>query len=383
MLSATCAVYTSLKRQRLQFLARRPLCMSTADTGFTPLSRVIIWSVGHNWYAAASDQMLLNQLAAPELWFRKDLQWRNTGTLLSLIHNGETCEVLGLGSGHHLPIKPQDSLTIDELFDVQIDGEPIPLRRYRQTSLPEHSPLLLHMHGGGFVTGSLETDDYMCREIALGAPVVVVSIAYRLAPEHPFPTGFNDCLQVIRWAFPFEGQRVLGVDLRRGFLLGGESAGGNFTAGHAHAMLEQDRKPQLSGLLFKASSFCHPDVRPEQYRDRIASVDEVDDAPGLTVKSIKFFADKYGTPYDDRRYSPLLHPSRKGLAKKAFFQTCGWDSRRDEAILYRKFLQEEGIETREKIYKGLPHGFWTTCPDLPESKAAIQDTVDGVKWMLE
>lgn len=283
----------------------------------------------------------------------------------------------------HLPIKAQDGLTIDELFDVKIDGETITLRRYRQTNLAEHSPLLLYMHGGGFVTGSLETDDYMCRKIALGVPVVVVSIAYRLAPEHPFPTGFNDCLEVIRWVTSSEGQHTLGVDLQKGFVLGGESAGGNFTAGLAHAMLEQDLKPQPTGLLFKASSFCHPDVRPEQYRNRIVSVDEVDDAPGLTVKSIKFFADKYGAPYDDKRYSPLLHSSRKGLAKKAFFQTCGWDPRRDEAILYRQLLQDEGIETREKIYKGLPHGFWTTCPDLPESKAAIQDTVDGVNWMLE
>ncbi|KXT05476.1 hypothetical protein AC578_10999 [Pseudocercospora eumusae] len=216
------------------------------------------------------------------------------------------------------------------------------------------------MHGGGFVTGSPDSGDCMYREIALGAPVVVVSIAYRLAPKHPFQTGFNDLLQVIQWVVSFEGQRVLGVDLRQAFLLGGESAGGNFTAGLAHAMLsEQDLKPQPT------------------------SVEEVDDAPGLTVKSTKFFADRYGAPCEDRRYSPLLHPSRKASAKKAFFQTCSWDPRRDEAILYRQILHEEGIETREKIYKGLPHGFWTTSPDLPESKAAIQNTVDGVEWMLE
>lgn len=179
------------------------------------------------------------------------------------------------------------------------------------------------------------------------------------------------------------GQKRIEGDLSKGFILGGTSAGGNFTAGLAHAMLEQDIKPQPTGLLFMASSFCHPDVRPAQYRDRIVSIDEIDDAPGLTVKSIKYFAEKYGAPPSDKRYSPLLYSSHKGEANKAFFQTCGWDPRRDEAILYSQLLENDGIGTRSKIYKGLPHGFWTTCPELPESKDAIQDTVNGVKWLLE
>lgn len=100
----------------------------------------------------------------------------------------------------HLPITPQDGLVIDELNDVVSDGEPITLRRYRVTNASDRLPLLLYIHGGGFVTGGLETDDYMCREIALKVPVVVLSVKYRLAPEHPFPAGFEDCFEVIRWA---------------------------------------------------------------------------------------------------------------------------------------------------------------------------------------
>lgn len=179
------------------------------------------------------------------------------------------------------------------------------------------------------------------------------------------------------------GQDKIAADLSKGFVLGGTSAGGNFTAGLAHAMLEQGIEPQPTGLLLMASSFCHPDARPAEYRDRIVSVDEIDDAPGLTVKSIKYFAEKYGAPPNDKRYSPLLYTFRKGLAKKAFFQICGWDPRRDEAILYRELLEKDGIDAKSKIYTGLPHGFWTTCPELPESKEAIQDTVDGVKWLLD
>ena len=177
-------------------------------------------------------------------------------------------------------------------------------------------------------------------------------------------------------------QTSYGFDLDKGFVIGGTSAGGNFTAALAHSILESSITPQPTGLLFMASSFCHPDVRPPQYRDRILSVDEIDDAPGLTAKSIRYFADKYGAPPGDVRYSPLLHESRRGLAKKAFFQICGWDPRRDEAILYRQLLEDDGIEARSKVYKGLPHGFWTTCPDLEESVAAQEDTVRAVGWLI-
>lgn len=193
----------------------------------------------------------------------------------------------------HLPIRSQEGLAIDELDHVKVDDEVITLRRYRQSALlGSLPPALLYMHGGGFVTGGLETDDYMCREIARQLPVVVLSVKYRLAPEHPFPIGFEDCFKVVEWITSKAGSEGLQVDLSKGYVLGGTSAGGNFTASLAHAMLERDVKPQPTGLLFMASSFCHPDVRPEQFRNRIVSVDEVDDAPGLTVKSIHYFADK-------------------------------------------------------------------------------------------
>lgn len=185
----------------------------------------------------------------------------------------------------HLPITTQDGIVIDELDDVKSDTESIPLRRYRASEAIGRLPLLLYIHGDGFVTGGLETDDHMCREIALHVPVVVLSIKYRLAPEHPFPAGFTDCLEVIKWARSIwhtnrlilterqvtspQSQERINTDLSQGFIMGGTSAGGNFTAGLAHAMLEQGIKPQPTGLLFMASSFCHPDVRPAKYRDRI------------------------------------------------------------------------------------------------------------------
>lgn len=199
-----------------------------------------------------------------------------------------------------------------------------------------------------------------------------------------------------------ESQAQLQVDLTKGFVLGGTSAGGNFTAGIAHLCRDQGLSPRLTGLVFLASSFCHPEVRPAQYRDRILSIDEIYDAPGLTRKSIEYFAgmkiavtpwflsnthvndaEKYGAPFSDRRYSPLLFDSHADLAGKALFSVCGWDPRRDEAILLEQLLQAEGVSTRIKVHPGLPHGFWTTCPMLPVSLRWEEELVKNIKWILE
>lgn len=179
------------------------------------------------------------------------------------------------------------------------------------------------------------------------------------------------------------GSSQLPVDLRRGFILGGTSAGANFTAGIAHLAVQEGLMPVLTGLLFLAGSFCHPDVHQGKYDGRILSVNEINDAPGLTRKSIDYFATKYGAPPEDKRLSPLLFESHANLAKKAIFYICGWDPRRDEALLFEQILKEEHIDTKAYLYPGLPHGFWTTCPDLDVSKDWQKDLIEGVRFLLD
>jgi acetyl esterase/lipase len=102
-------------------------------------------------------------------------------------------------------------------------------------------------------------------------------------------------------------QHRLAIDLRAGFILGGTSAGANFTAGIAHLARDENLSPPLTGLAFLAGNVCHPDVRPAEYEDRILSVDEINDAPGLTRKSIDFFAGKSHSPsLQAHRSSPQL-----------------------------------------------------------------------------
>jgi acetyl esterase/lipase len=98
----------------------------------------------------------------------------------------------------HLPITPQANLNIEEFTVSARDGHLICVRAYSQTDCTD-LPLLIYLHGGGFVTGGLETDDDSCRALAAQIPLVVLNVEYRLAPENKFPVGFEDSFDVVRW----------------------------------------------------------------------------------------------------------------------------------------------------------------------------------------
>ncbi|KAI1638950.1 Alpha/Beta hydrolase protein [Biscogniauxia mediterranea] len=113
------------------------------------------------------------------------------------------------------PIQPQHSLNIEE-FEIPLrDGYRTTLQIYRQTSRRDALPLFVYIHGGGFVTGSQETDDATCRAIAEQVPIIIVNVEYRLAPENKFPVGFEDCFDVVRWVASVGGQERLNSDLKR------------------------------------------------------------------------------------------------------------------------------------------------------------------------
>jgi acetyl esterase/lipase len=98
----------------------------------------------------------------------------------------------------HFPITPQKGLEIEEFHVPARDNHPICIRSYKQ-SYQKDLPLLIYLHGGGFVTGGLETDDNSCRVLAAQLPLLVLNVEYRLAPENKFPVGFGDCFDVVRW----------------------------------------------------------------------------------------------------------------------------------------------------------------------------------------
>jgi len=228
---------------------------------------------------------------------------------------------------------------------IAVDGGEIAVRIYRPAGegpFPAH----LYIHGGGFWLGSLESCDNPCREICVGAEAIVVSVAYRLAPEHKFPTPPEDCYAALLWLH--EHARELGADPER-LTVGGESAGGNLAA--VVALMARDRGGpelllQLLGIPVCDLTLSQPSV--DQFAEgyllrRAGMVDYVDhylDDPAQA-------RDPYA--------SPLFAADLAGLPP-ALVMTMEFDPLRDEGEAYARRLLEAGVPTRLLRWAGQIHG---------------------------
>lgn len=241
-----------------------------------------------------------------------------------------------------------------------IDAGGIAARLYRP-----HAPggevtgLLVYFHGGGWVIGDLESHDNVCHALCSGSGHAVLSIDYRLAPEHPFPAGLDDCLAATRWAH--ENAPLLGCDPDR-IAVGGDSAGANFAAVAANVAVVP--------LAFQLLVYPVTDARINT-----ASYDENATGYFLTKSGMQWFVDHYlsgadGSP-DDPRVSPLL-ASNDELASgpPALVITAGFDPLRDEGIAYADRLGELGVRTSHVHYAGQFHGFFSLAHMLADARGA-------------
>jgi acetyl esterase len=232
-----------------------------------------------------------------------------------------------------------------ELADIADDqvGD-VPIRVYRDAGQP--TGLVVYFHGGGFVIGSIGLMDNVARELAHSSGAIVVSVGYRMAPEHPYPAGLDDCESVTRWA--------MANSLRFGLppstvAVAGESAGGNLAAA-VSLRLRDAGYPQPAGqvLIYPALAgrMTHP------------STVEFD---GLIIS--RTAGDRYWTAYsgerdlDDDPYAvPLRAASLAGLPP-ALVVLGGCDMLRDEGRAYADRLRADGVDVDEVCYPGQPHGF--------------------------
>ncbi|KAI0370639.1 hypothetical protein BV20DRAFT_1121315, partial [Pilatotrama ljubarskyi] len=245
-------------------------------------------------------------------------------------------------------------------------------------------PILVWYHGGGFVAGSLDVDDGYLRSLCAALQLSIVSVDYRLAPEHPFPTGFNDAYTGLQWAAVHAS--TLDGSLKRGFLVGGVSAGANLAAAVAlHARDDPFFAPgsgrEITGQLLQTPQVIHPEAQVGRYSAELRSMQEQADAPFLTASKVRAFASALRAPPNDLRVSPLLAPSHAALPP-AYVQVFGLDPLRDEGLLYVRLLREAGVDVRLDTYLGCPHGFNMV---FPEAKAAVkvdEDLRAGIDWLL-
>jgi acetyl esterase len=234
----------------------------------------------------------------------------------------------------------------------------VSIRLYRP-SREAPLPLLLFIHGGGFVYCDLDTHDGLCRELVHASGCAVASVDYRLAPEDPFPAGLEDCDAALRWLIG--SAERLGLDGAR-FALCGDSAGGNLAL--AVAMAARD-----TGLIAGAIGLFYPLLDPSCGS---ASLPECADDYLLTVDGIRWFWDLYLGAERDRTdpQVALLEADLRGLPP-TLIVTAEFDPLRDEGEELAARLESAGVPVQLRRYAGMIHGFATMTDLTPVGRDAI------------
>ncbi|MCZ2147400.1 MAG: alpha/beta hydrolase [Bryobacterales bacterium] len=255
--------------------------------------------------------------------------------------------------------------------DIRIRGPEaeIPVRVYTPESLAPR-PGLVFFHGGGWVLCGLETHDVACRAIARRAGAVVVSVDYRLAPEHRFPAAVNDCYAALEWTAANAGP--LDIDGRR-ISVGGDSAGGNLAA--AVALKSRDeRGPAIAGqaMVYPVTNLASFDT---------PSYEEFADGYQLTRASMEWFRNHYLQRPEDGLHpyaSPLLAPDLEGLPP-ALVLTAECDPLRDEGEAFAGRLEKAGVAVTRARYEGMIHPFFSLSGVCSRAFDSFQQVADFVR----
>lgn len=256
-----------------------------------------------------------------------------------------------------------------EDFTIEGPGGDLPLRAYRPADQDPAAPLMVFAHFGGGVIGDLETCDAFCSIIAKVARCAVVSVDYRLAPEHKYPAGFEDTLAAYRWAR--DNAERFGAPAGVA-AIGGDSMGGNFSAILAQEMQRTgEPQPALQLLIYPAV-----DVASETQ----SMITYADSYP-LSRQIMDWFMGHYMGPEVDPtnvRLSPIKSPSLKGLAP-AIVITAGFDPLVDQGECYAKRLKDAKVPVIYRCYDSLVHGFTAFTGAVPAADVACREIAGFVR----
>jgi acetyl esterase len=261
---------------------------------------------------------------------------------------------------------------LERVQELQVpvrDGSTLAARLYA----PSHTvlPVLLYLHGGGFTIGSVDTHDILCRELARLSGAAVVSLGYRLAPEHQFPTAVNDAWDGMQW---LRGQgAALGLHTAR-MAVGGDSAGG--TLAIVCALMSRDvGLPLALQLLFYPGCAAYADTPSHRTYAKGYVLD---------ADSVSFFFTQYipnTAQRSDWRFAPLHAHDHSGLAP-AWIGLAECDPLVDEGILYGDLLRAAGVAVDLEIYRGVTHEFIKMGRAIAEAKLAHQHAATALRQAL-
>ncbi|GJJ13703.1 hypothetical protein Clacol_007959 [Clathrus columnatus] len=277
-----------------------------------------------------------------------------------------------------------EGLTVIERKIEVVNGE-IRVRAYIPDSQENEVggfPLMVWMFGGGFVVGDIDDDDVFLRNTAVHSRIVCVQGDYRKAPEYPFPAAVDDSYAALKWALSNSSE--LSIDISKGFIVAGASAGGILAAVLAHRGLKDPEiKGKITGQILLIPTLISPFAYPEKFKSELLSLDKDEDKHMLTKRDFPrgyeaYHGDLHATNLE---VSPLLAESFRGLPP-AYIQIAGLDLLRDEAFLYERLLRDAGVPTKLDVYPGVPHGFYVVFKELTATKKQEKDFATGLDWLL-
>lgn len=258
-----------------------------------------------------------------------------------------------------------DMQAVEEL-NADTAAAEIPLRLYRPRQLPEGpAPLVVYLHGGGWVVGSLDSHDKVCRRLAHFSGCAVLAVDYRLAPEYPMPTGAEDVIAVLRWLAG--AASALNIDPRR-IAIAGDSAGASLSAVACLALRDSEVKLRAQVLFYPAAD------NTQAAWARFPARQENAEVPPLTAELMQhwtgLFLGETGDP-QDYRISPLLADDHFNLPP-ALIVTAECDTLRDDGRAYSDALKAAGNQVEHLELPGMIHGFIEMPGALP-----------GTAWVME
>lgn len=265
---------------------------------------------------------------------------------------------------------------LERVQDLRVparDGHAMAARLYApEPAAAGALPALLYLHGGGFTIGGIETHDVLCRELARQAGCMVVSLDYRLAPEHRFPTASNDAWDALQWLASHAP--ALGADPAR-LAVGGDSAGGTLAA--VNAILARD-----AGIALALQLLIYPGTTAHQDTDSHCRF-----ARGMVLEAhgIDWFFGNYVRGPEDRedwRFAPLNAPDLEGVAP-AFVCLAECDPLVDEGVAYADQLRAAGVAVDLEIYRGVTHEFIKMGRAIPEARQAHADCARALRLAFE
>jgi acetyl esterase len=273
--------------------------------------------------------------------------------------------------GPILDLQPPPAVDrVEALFIPASDGHVMSARLYA----PNHAtplPTLMYLHGGGFTVGSLTTHDVLCRQLSRHAHCAVVSLDYRLAPEHRFPNAVNDSWDALDWLH--QNGQTLGLDNTR-LAVGGDSAGGTLSA--VCALMARDAGlPLCLQLLFYPGCGARQDTASHHSFAKGFMLDK---------ETVDWFFANYidAKDRDDWRFAPSLASDHSGLAP-AWIGLAECDPLVDEGVNYADTLRMAGVPVDLEIYRGVIHGFITMGRAIPDALKAHADAGRALKNAFE